>query len=90
MPVGQTRQQALLLDVSPEFGDLTEKDLVLTHTLGEELHIQISKMGAQNRFRLVGILQPKRSRGPVQGELGITVREKAIPPVRIPISAIVR
>ena len=34
VPAGTTRQQALLLDVSPEVGNLSEKDLVLTHNLG--------------------------------------------------------
>src|SRR5207245_4039546 len=58
---GRTSQQTLLLDVSPEVGDLSEKDLVLTHNLGDELEIQVFKMASQNRFRLLGIFRPKRS-----------------------------
>ncbi len=90
VPAGRSNQQALMLDVSREFGDLSEKDLVLTHNLGEELKVQVSKMGSQNRFRLMGIFLPRGSMGAVQGELEIKLHGKTAPPVRVPISALVR
>ena len=89
VPLGKTGQQALMLDVSPELGDLSEKDLVLTHDLGEQLQIQVFKMAAQSRFRLMAIFQPKRSTGAVRGELEIKARGKTAPAVRVPISALV-
>jgi hypothetical protein len=89
VPVGRSSQQALILDVTGEFGDLSAKDLALTHNLGEELKIQVSKMGSQNRFRLMGIFLPKRSMGAVQGELEIKVHGQTAP-LGVPISALVR
>lgn len=90
VPAGGAGQQALMLDVARELGDLSEQDLVLTHNLGEELEIQLFKMGSQNRFRLMSIFRPKRSTGAVQGELEIKPRAKNAPSVRVPISAFVR
>jgi hypothetical protein len=88
VPAGTARQQALLLDISPEFGELSEKDLVLTHNLGPELKMQVFKMTG-NRFRLIGVFLPKGSTGVRQGELEITVRGKMVPALRVPISAVV-
>jgi hypothetical protein len=90
VPVTRTRQQALLLDVAADVGDLSEKDIVLTHNLGDELQFQVVKISSQNRFRLLGIFRPQRSTGAVQGELEIKVRGKTVPPLQVPISAIVR
>jgi hypothetical protein len=90
VPMGGSSQRTLMLDVSPELGDASEKDLVLTHNLGEELEIQVSKTATQSRFRLVGVLRPRRSTGAVHGELEIKVREKTAPAVRVPVSAFVR
>jgi hypothetical protein len=87
VPVGTVRQQALMLDVSPELGELSEKDLVLTHNLGPELQLQVFKMTERNRFRLIGVFLPKQSKGMRQGELEIRVRDKAISALRVPISA---
>jgi hypothetical protein len=88
VPAGTARQQALMLDISPELGDLSEKDLVLTHNLGPELQMQVFKM-AGNRFRLIGVFLPKRSIGVRQGELEITLRGKTVPALRVPLSAVV-
>jgi hypothetical protein len=93
VPVGKTGQQALMLDVSLQFGALTEKDLVVTHNLGDELQIQVFKMAdanRQNRFRLVGVFQPKESKGPIRGEMEIKVQGKTAASLRLPISALVR
>ncbi|HLJ91938.1 MAG TPA: DUF1573 domain-containing protein [Gemmataceae bacterium] len=90
LATGISSQQALVLDISPEGGELSEKDLVLTHSLGEEMKIHVLKIGLQNRFRLTATYRPKQSKGAVRGELQIKVRDKDTPPARVPISALVR
>jgi hypothetical protein len=89
VPAGTTRQQALMLDLSLYLGDVSEKDLLLTHPLGQELKIQVVKMAERNRFRLIGSFSPKPPSGARHGELEINVRGKTVPALRVAISAVV-
>jgi hypothetical protein len=87
---GETVQKSLILEVSPELGTLTEKDLVLTHDLGEELDVRVSAMGTRNRFLVVGRLGPKRAPATVKGEVAITTRAGLVAPLRVKVSGTVQ
>jgi hypothetical protein len=66
---------------------------VVTHNLGDELQVQVFNMAApnrQNRFQLVGVFQPKKSQGPIRGEMEIKVPGKTGTSLRLPIAAFVR
>jgi hypothetical protein len=73
------------LRVAPALGELTEKDLVLSHQLGDELNVQVRKESA-NLFILLVRLQPKRTSVVPEGELEIRVNKPTVPPVRVRIA----
>jgi hypothetical protein len=73
------------LRVAPALGELTEKDLVLTHELGDELEVKVRKESPQ-LFILVVRLQPKRPSVVPEGELEIRVNKPAVPPIRVRVS----
>jgi hypothetical protein len=87
--VGKTAQKSLILEVSPELGALTEKDLVLTHDLGEQLDLRVSGMATRNRFLVVGRFRPQRGPGAVEGELTVTTRVGMVSPLRVKVSGTV-
>jgi hypothetical protein len=88
--VGQAVRRAVMIEVSPELGELSEKDLVVKQTLGEELDVQISRTGTANRFLLAGHYRPTEAHGKVAGELTVRVRDKMTAPLRLPVSGEVR
>jgi hypothetical protein len=71
---GKITHSAVMIEVAPELGDLSEKDLVVTHNLGEELNVAISRTGSPRRFMLVGYFRPVQSNGKVEGELQIKTK----------------
>jgi hypothetical protein len=77
----------VLLKAGPGLGELTEKDLVVTHDLGDELDVEVHKEKAPRQFALSVRFRPKRARGEVEGELEIKTRKGGFPPVRVPVSA---
>jgi hypothetical protein len=82
---GKTGVQKLLLRAAPGLGELTEKDLVFTHNLGDELDVQVQKGKSPHPLALSVRFQPKRSQGPVEGELEIKTRQGDVPPVRVKV-----
>jgi hypothetical protein len=84
---GETRLMKVALRTDPAVGELTEKDLVLTHNLGDALDIQVHRE-TPRLFLLLVRFQPKRPQGSVEGELEIKTLRKTIPPVRVRLSAI--
>jgi hypothetical protein len=84
---GAADRKRVLLKAGPGLGELTEKDLVVTHDLGDELDVQVHKEKSPRQFALSVRFQPKRARGEVEGELVIKTRKGGFPPVRVPVSA---
>jgi hypothetical protein len=72
--------------VAPSLGELTEKDLILTHNLGDELEVQVQKE-SPHLFVLLVRLQPKRTSVVADGELEIRTRKETVPTIRVKISA---
>jgi hypothetical protein len=71
--------------VAPALSELTEKDLVVTHDLGDELDVQVRKESPQ-LFVLVVRLQAKPARVPPAGELVIKLRNGTAPPIRVQVT----
>jgi hypothetical protein len=71
--------------VAPALGELTDKDLVVTHDLGDELDVQVRKESPQ-LFVLVVRLQAKPALVPVAGELEIKLLKGTAPPVRVKVT----
>jgi hypothetical protein len=88
VPAGKTGQLKVSLKTAPTLGELTEKDLVVTHNLGDELDVQVHKGESPHQFELLVRFQPKTSLGPVGGDLEIKTRKEAVPPVRVTVSGI--
>jgi hypothetical protein len=88
VPSGQTGQLKVSLKTAPALGDLTEKDLEVTHDLGDELDVQVHKAESPHQFELRVRFQPKLSRGPVDGELEVKTRKEMVPPVRVKVSGV--
>jgi hypothetical protein len=87
---GENAEKAILLEVAPELGNLTDKDLLPAHNLGAELDVRISRTATPRRFKLDGRFRPTRAPAPVAGELEITVRGQSLAPLRIKITGEVR
>jgi hypothetical protein len=83
---GDTRLNRVLLRTTPDLGDLSDKDLVLTHNLGDELDVEVHKEKAAHLFVLFVRFQPKRARGKVEGEVEIKTRKGTVLPVRVKVS----
>lgn len=82
---GQTAERALVVEVSPDLGDLTEKDLRVTPEGLEDLvEVQVARDGA-NRFRVTARFRPKAKAGRVEGVLEIAAGMGKIPPVRVSV-----
>jgi hypothetical protein len=85
----ESRKNGLKVAVrtAPALGELTEKDLVVTHDLGDELDVQVRKESPQ-QFVLVVRLQVKPApvAVPVAGELEIKLRKGTAPPVRVKVT----
>jgi hypothetical protein len=86
MEPGQEGRKKVMLHVVPELGELTEKDLVLTHGLGPELDVQVHKEGPR-LFELLVQLRPKGSRGPIKADLQIKTHKAGVLPARVKIMA---
>jgi hypothetical protein len=84
--VGKAGLRRVLLRAAPGLGGLAEKDLVLSHTLGDELDVQAHRQESPGLFVLVVRFQPRRPRGDVEGELEVRIREGTGPPVRVRFS----
>jgi hypothetical protein len=82
---GQTAEKTVLLEASPELGPLTEKDLVSKVPPGNSFDVTITRTASPQRFLVTCRWRPRRS-GRVAGNLEITVRDKKVPPVRIPLT----
>ena len=87
---GSTSRQKVLLQVSPDLGELHTNDLAVSHNLGEALEVQVIPTVSPDRWLLVGEFRAKQPAGPVEGELEIRTRKGAAPPLRIKVSAKVR
>jgi hypothetical protein len=87
---GKTVHKAVFIEVASELGDLSEKDLVVSHGMGDELNCSISRTGSPRRFMLVGYFRPIQSQGKVDGEIEIKTRRPAICSVRVKVAAEVR
>ena len=87
---GHATQKTVFVEVSSELKDLQEKDFVLTHTLGKELDVQITRKVSSNRFLLVGTYRPNRDPGVVKGALEIKPKGISVNPARVEISGEVR
>jgi hypothetical protein len=90
--VGKTGQKRMLLRAAPALGELTAKDLVLTHNLGDELDVQVQKEEASRSFVVLVRFQPRAAAGgarEVMGELAISTHKDTSPPLRVKISATV-
>lgn len=81
---GETSERTFLLETYPNLAALTEQDLVLSHTLGDELTVVAKKLAA-NRFQLVVRYQPRAAYASVEGELTVGARRQDIPPARVKI-----
>jgi hypothetical protein len=90
LKAGQSAEKRILLEISKDLGALTEKDLLVTHTLGDELEVQINATASSQRLVLVGRFRAKRSAGKVEGELEVKTRAGHAPPLLVQISAEVR
>jgi hypothetical protein len=73
------------LRVAPALGELTEKDVLLTHELGDELKMEVRKE-SPHLFILLVRLQPKRASVVPEGDLEIRVDKPAVLPVRVHIA----
>jgi hypothetical protein len=71
--------------VAPALGELTEKDLVVTHDLEDELDVRVHKESPR-LFVLSVRLRPKRAPVPVAGELEIKTQKGTAPPVRVKVT----
>jgi hypothetical protein len=78
----------VVLRVAPALGELTEKDLAVTHDLGDELEVQLQKESA-NVFVLLVRLHPKRTSVVAEGDLQIRTNKSNAPPVHVKIAALV-
>jgi hypothetical protein len=83
---GKTREMKVSLRTAPALGELTDKDLDVKHTLGDELDVQVLREKAAYQFTLLVRFQPKQSQGLVDGELVIATRKGTAPPVRVAVS----
>jgi hypothetical protein len=83
---GKTALKKVLLRTAPDLGELTEKDLILTHNLGDELDVQVRKEKSAHQYVLVVRFQPKRPRDKVEGEIEIKIGKGNVPAVRVKVS----
>lgn len=83
---GKTALLKVSLAAAPALGELTEKDLVATHDLGDELDVQVRKGESAHQFILLVRFQPKHSLGLVEGELEVKTRAGTAPPVRVKVT----
>jgi hypothetical protein len=84
--IGQIARKMIMLEASQDLGELTEEKLTVGHDLGEELEVQISRTASPQRFLLTALFRPKKSRGTVEGELTIALRDKQDVLLRVTIS----
>jgi hypothetical protein len=81
---GKTSVKKVLLRAAPDLGELTEKDVLLAHNLGDKLDVQVHQGKSPHQFVLLVRFQPKRPREEVEGVLKINTRKTA--PIQVTIS----
>jgi hypothetical protein len=83
---GKAGLKRLMVRAASDLGGLTEKDLVVTHDLGDELDVQVQRGESPHLFVLWIRFQPKRPRGPLAGTLEVRTRTGTVGPVRVKVS----
>ena len=87
---GQGVRKSALLEADPALGELTTKDLVVTHDRGDELQVSVGPSGRPGRFLVSVEFKPVRSRGTVRGRVELSIRREGVPPASLRLFAEVR